>query len=242
MLVQDTLTGYVHEVPTNGQMYDAELSEYPEQVGEVVYDGLGNPVGFLKWIKKAIKKVGRVAKRIAPVASFLPIPGAGFLPHALRVAGRYLPRAIKAYRRYSPYARRALRRIRRYAPVARRAIRRFRRYAPVAHRAMRSLAPQMFAGESGGYGGYYGEYPPLLRRRPRRLLPPGWRPRPFPFRGNRGRRLYLRCALWPGPRGFIPSLPSQSPGAVARPVVTAVAPVRPARRIRRRRRYRRRRR
>src|SRR5262249_54029272 len=37
MLMQDSLTGYLHEVP--------ELGE-PEPYGEVAYDGFGNPVGF----------------------------------------------------------------------------------------------------------------------------------------------------------------------------------------------------
>ena len=45
MLVQDTLTGYLHEVP-DAQIYGAPYGEYPEPMGEVVYDGFGNPVGL----------------------------------------------------------------------------------------------------------------------------------------------------------------------------------------------------
>ena len=45
MLVQDTLTGYLHEVP-DAQLYGAQYGEYPEPMGEVVYDGFGNPVGL----------------------------------------------------------------------------------------------------------------------------------------------------------------------------------------------------
>ena len=45
MLVQDTLTGYLHEVP-DAQLYEPEYAEYPEPMGEVVYDGFGNPVGL----------------------------------------------------------------------------------------------------------------------------------------------------------------------------------------------------
>ena len=47
MLVQDTLTGAVHEVP-EGQLYEAGYAESPEQMaeGQILYDGLGNPVGF----------------------------------------------------------------------------------------------------------------------------------------------------------------------------------------------------
>ena len=48
MLVQDTLTGYLHEVP-DSQLYEPEYAEYPEPMGEVVYDGFGNPVGLPFW-------------------------------------------------------------------------------------------------------------------------------------------------------------------------------------------------
>jgi hypothetical protein len=37
MLMQDSLTGYVHEVPNFGEA---------EPIGEMVYDGFGNPVGY----------------------------------------------------------------------------------------------------------------------------------------------------------------------------------------------------
>ncbi len=43
MLVQDTLTGYLHEVP-DSQAYGAYLGELPDQMGEVAYDGFGNPL------------------------------------------------------------------------------------------------------------------------------------------------------------------------------------------------------
>ena len=45
MLVQDTLTGYLHEVP-DSQDYGAYLCEPPDQMAEVAYDGFGNPVGL----------------------------------------------------------------------------------------------------------------------------------------------------------------------------------------------------
>src|SRR5437867_2681191 len=70
MLVQDTLTGYFHEVP-DGQLYETGYGEYPDQIGEgqVVYDGLGNPVGFLPFIPA----IASLAARALPaVASALP--------------------------------------------------------------------------------------------------------------------------------------------------------------------------
>ena len=54
MLVQDTLTGAVHEVPES-QLYEADYAESPEQMaeGQILYDGLGNPVGF-SLLKRAL--------------------------------------------------------------------------------------------------------------------------------------------------------------------------------------------
>ena len=121
MLMRDSLTGYVHEVPEFGEAepygemaYDGfgnpvgffgrrrrrrrvsepgpqavppapemgpeggEQMPGSEEMGEVVYDGFGNPVGFS--FKKLIRKGLSVAKRFAPLASLLPIPGAVFCP------------------------------------------------------------------------------------------------------------------------------------------------------------------
>ena len=76
MLVQDTLTGAVHEVPES-QLYEADYAESPEQMaeGQILYDGLGNPVGF-----SFLKKAFRAASRLAPLASLC------------RCLGRSLPR------------------------------------------------------------------------------------------------------------------------------------------------------
>jgi hypothetical protein len=41
MVVQDALTGYVHEAPEPG------YAEAPEAYGQMAYDGFGNPVGFV---------------------------------------------------------------------------------------------------------------------------------------------------------------------------------------------------
>ena len=88
MLVQDTLTGAVHEVPES-QLYEADYAESPEQMaeGQILYDGLGNPVGF-----SFLKRAFRAATRLAPLASLLPVPGAGLLT---QVAQRALPGIIR---------------------------------------------------------------------------------------------------------------------------------------------------
>jgi hypothetical protein len=65
MLVQDTLTGYFHEVP-DSQLYAGDFGEFPEQIGEgqVVYDGFGNPVGVLPGLLP-------IASALAPAAAGL---------------------------------------------------------------------------------------------------------------------------------------------------------------------------
>ena len=75
MLVQDTLTGYFHEVPDT-QLYGPQYGEYPEPMGEVVYDGFGNPVGlpFLAPVAAALaplaaKALPAIASRVIPAAA-----------------------------------------------------------------------------------------------------------------------------------------------------------------------------
>jgi len=85
--------------------------------------------------------------------------------------------------------------------------------------------------------------PPAFPRFPGLPIPRPYRPRPFfraphpvgwvtpalPFTGTQPRRMYLRCAVWPGPGGLVPGFATQPmPGA---PGMTM-----PLRRRRRRRR------
>jgi hypothetical protein len=39
----------------------------------------------------------------------------------------------------------------------------------------------------------------------RRPSPRGWRRPPLPYTGLGPRRLYMRCAVWPGPKGMVPT-------------------------------------
>jgi hypothetical protein len=192
MLVQDTLTGAVHEIPQS-QLYEADYAESPEQMaeGQILYDGFGNPVGF-SFLKRLAKKALRAATQLAPVASLLPIPGAGLLTQA---AQRVLPGVISKL------------------------------------------------GD-----GYYGEAVPVqpmaAQPMPVQALqpPPGWIPRPSPYLGRKGRRIYLRCVSWRGPKGLVPAVAAQAPPApavVAQPVPTGPVVMQPAvmgRRFARRRR------
>jgi hypothetical protein len=215
MLVQDTLTGAVHEVPES-QLYEADYAEGPEQIAEsqILYDGLGNPVGF-----SFLKKAFRAATRLAPLASLLPVPGAGLLT---QVAQRALPGVI---RHLAP----AARRLQRVLPPGV-----VQQFAPVAQ-AFQQAAP---AASPGSVGGFYGEavpvqpvsaQPPMpAQPMPAQALqtPPGWIPRPSPYQGTKGRRVYLRCVLWRGPKGLVPAVAAQTPPTPAVITQTAVpAPV-----------------
>src|SRR5437867_13380028 len=98
MLVRDTMTGYLHEVPDSA-LYGGGFAESPEQIGEgqVVFDGLGNPVGILPFLpaiaglasqalpaiaglfSKAAPAVGQIARQVPGMLKNL-IPGGGGLP------------------------------------------------------------------------------------------------------------------------------------------------------------------
>jgi hypothetical protein len=92
MLVRDPYSGYLHEVPTYGgysgygyaepPLEEApDLSEY--EMGQVVYDGLGNPVGLLPallpLIASALPAISSAIPKIASVVSSL-VPSAGAAP------------------------------------------------------------------------------------------------------------------------------------------------------------------
>jgi hypothetical protein len=93
MLVQDRLSGYIHEVPDYGYA-EAEMSSWPNPqthgLGEV-YDGLGNSLGlwFLpKLIKGAVSAVkGLVTGGAAPPVFQQPAPMAPMPMPMMRPAG-----------------------------------------------------------------------------------------------------------------------------------------------------------
>src|SRR5215475_11298048 len=90
MLIQDALTGYLHEIPDHqygsylgeyGQLYEPQWGEYPQGygyspqygAGQVVYDGLGNPVGMFPLLTAlaplAAKVLPKLAQRFLPAIS-----------------------------------------------------------------------------------------------------------------------------------------------------------------------------
>jgi hypothetical protein len=98
MLVEDSLTGWVHEVP-DADMYGG-YGEYPEELGEaeVVYDGFGNPVGLLPALTA-----------LAPLAAkALPFLASKAIPAAAGLVRRILPIAQGAARQIPGMIRRLL--------------------------------------------------------------------------------------------------------------------------------------
>jgi hypothetical protein len=262
MLVQDTLTGYLHEVP-DSQTYGAYLGELPDQIGEgqVVYDGFGNPVGlpFLAPIASALapmaaKALPGVVKRLSSFRRF--IPGARLIQRALPGAIRRFAPVAQALQRAVPGA------IRQFAPPVQ-ALQRavpgaIQQFAPAAQAFQQALpgVVQQFAPVAQAFqqpppgameqpmpapGGEteFAEAPyptPMQAFMPPR--PPGWIPRPSPYTGLRPRPVYMRCLVWRGPKGLVPARAAQTPPEAVAPPATAAAAAQQAR-LRGMRRYRR---
>ena len=86
MLYQDQLTGMLHEVP-DGQVYGWGLGEDPYGMGEaqMVYDGLGNPLGW-----GFFKKIGGLLKKALPIATSMLGPYGAIINKALPIAQNLL--------------------------------------------------------------------------------------------------------------------------------------------------------
>ena len=195
MLYEDPVTGALHEIPDSQVGWG--YAEDPYAMGEVVYDGLGNPVGFS--FRKAF---GTLVKKAAPFATSM-----------LGPYGQIINRAL---------------------PMVRSAL------GPIAQRAAQAARQQALQQLSG-----YGEVPPApvpVPVAPVAVAPPGapvapmaarrpghWVRPTLPYTGMRGRRLYLRCAAWPGPKGLVPVSAAQGAPAPMPPgPTTIVTPPAPA--------------
>ena len=236
MLVQDTLTGYLHEVP-DSQAYGAYLGQLPDQMGEgqVLYDGFGNPVGlpFLAPIASALAPMA--AKALPGVVRGLTGSLRRFLPFGRRIQ-RALPGVIQRFAPAAQLLQRALPgAIRQFAP----AVQAFQQAVPAA---VQQFAPAAQAFQQPMPGPSeeteFAEVPyPMLTAPVRRPPPPGWIPRPSPYTGLRPRRVYMRCMVWRGPRGLVPAQAAQTPPAAVAPSAAVALQQGMARGMRRPRRY-----
>jgi hypothetical protein len=221
MLYQDRLTGMLHEVP-EGQVQG--YAETPEGVGEgqMVYDGLGNPLGW-GFLKKLVKTV-------TPFASAIPGPWGLVASRALPMINRAMassrpPPPLPPMQNMSPPPQMELDPAAAMGEVPSVYQRPGTYRPPVPPRWIPATRAHWSAGKPASI------QPPVAMGPP--PIPAGWKRPGVPYTGVQPRRVYMRCAVWRGPGGLVPINPGQPP--VAPP--PAAAPIGPSRyRSRRRRR------
>lgn len=81
--------------------------------------------------------------------------------------------------------------------------------------------PSMGAAFPAAAGAAMGAMMPRPQFRP--PWPTGWIRPPLPYTGLGPRRLYMRCAVWPGPRGLVPAIAAQTPAVTAQAAAAAAA-------------------
>lgn len=238
MLVQDTLTGSVHQVPDDTMYGYAGVAD-----DGAMYDGYGNPVGFPPLIPILTSLAPAVLPPLfkaftsgfkGPDDEYAYADGwvgdddpygdvaqgemlydgfgnpVGFAP-LLSIAKSVLPGVAKMASRMIPGIARTASGLIRSAPglISR------------AGSLVRSMVPPgiprpPFPIPRLPMPGI--PRPPFPVHRFPLRRPPGWMRAPVPYTGPQPRRVYMRCATWPGPPGLVPVAPGPVPGAPARPV------------------------
>ena len=220
MLYQDRL-GMLYEIP-DGQVYGLGYADpYGADDSQILYDGLGNPVGAWPFSNIAKAVGGLVSKALPAVAPF--IPGGALISQALPALAQGMapgggapapgpvPAPLPVAAPPGPY------------PGA---------FPPGA------MTPQGMMPGAPGMPMPGMPTPGMPMPRP---WPMGWVRPPLPYTGLGPKRLYMRCAVWPGPEGLVPAIAAQAPAAQAQAAgvaaaQTAAAMVRRPRYFRRRRR------
>ncbi|HYT56112.1 MAG TPA: hypothetical protein VEQ38_15510 [Verrucomicrobiae bacterium] len=261
MLMQDSLTGYLHEVP--------DLAE-AEPYGEVAYDGFGNPVGFFGRRRRR-RRAPEPAPQAAPPAPMPPegalgpemgpeggeeMPGGeemgevaydgfgnpiGFsLLSPFKAIGKAVGGALTTPFRLLQSAGRALPGLpfpgRGIAlpglvlPALMSRLAAQRRLIQQHRMSGRPVPPALLQ----NYQRLLGQYRSARTRRQR--WPLGWRRPPLPYTGLGPRRVYMRCAMWPGPKGLVPAYAAQMSAAAIQQMAAQRAAAMGRRRRRRRRR------
>jgi hypothetical protein len=240
MLVQDTLTGYLHEVP-DSQLYEPEYAEYPEPMGEVVYDGLGNPVGLAFLAPLAAKLAPMALQRLPGILRGAKGAIKRFVPAARRALPGAIQRFIPTARAFQQAVPGAVQQFGPAALASQQAVPGAMQQFPPAAQAFQQPVPGAMEQPMPAPGGEaeFAEVPYPMTATPfMRPPPPGWIPRPSPYTGLQPRRAYMRCLVWRGPKGLVPAQAAQTPPATIGPPTTAAAAVQQAR-LRGMRRYRR---
>jgi hypothetical protein len=209
MLMQDTLTGYVHEAPEFG------YAEAPETYGEADYSGYGGPFG---WFRR------RRAAAVEPPPAPMPMPspempppempaepGAGamaydgfgnpvgfiFPPPIPPIAPPFLRFTPPQFRFTPPNLSITPPRFI-WSPILRRFVRWV--FSPTLRRWIQQPSAPVPPGYPGASRGRW---------------PLGWIRPSLPYTGLGPNRLYMRCAVWPGPSGLVPALAAQAQAATA---------------------------
>src|SRR5262245_24795390 len=254
MLMQDSLTGYLHEVPEFGE---------PESYGEMAYHGFGNPVGFLRrrrWRRRALEPAQPTVPPVPPASAAPPAPMPAQArpgPEMAPEGGEQMPGEEVGEIAYdglgnpvgwNPFTavRRAVR------GVVANPLRALGVAAlPFTAAGLLPLLAQRLAAQRRTIQRYQmtgRPVPPSLmqsfqnisaqlqraRMSAHRRWPLGWIRPQLPYTGLGPRRLYLRCAVWPGPRGLVPRYAAQLPAAAPQIAPSGAAAISHHRRRRRR--------
>ncbi|HTP98180.1 MAG TPA: hypothetical protein VMN56_02560 [Casimicrobiaceae bacterium] len=193
MMVHDQYSGYVHEVPDH--LMGTGL-------GEVVYDGFGNAVGWNPFsaisdavtgagnlVRGAVGSLAQGAGNIIGQAAQAPFnlvgQGVNAIGQGVNAAGQVIGSLVPGITGL-----------------------------PGMPGFVPPLPPSPFT-PPGGSSMYppYPYRPPFLGARP--PWPTGWQHAHLPYTGLGPNRMYMRCAVWPGPKGLVPGYAANMPpGAI----------------------------
>ena len=190
MLAQDPFTGCIHEVPDEG-------------VGQVVYDGLGNPVGMMPGLFDSLKNiigslpiVGNLMSNLMPGgAPAMPAPAVPAAPASL---GQVVYDGLGNPVGMLPGLFDPIRSVVSNIPIVGGLVSNLLPGSSPAQAV--PAAPAVVAPPA--LSTYARPYP--FRRC---ATPVGWTTPALPYTGNAPRRLYLRCSVWPGQSGMVPTQP-----------------------------------
>lgn len=181
MLIHDQYSGYMQEVPDH-------LAG--NALGEVVYDGFGNAVGWNPFdtIRQAVSGVGNLVRGA--------VQGAGnAVGQAAQMPFNMLGRGVNMLGQGVNAAGQAIQGLFPGMP---------------GQPSPQPGAPYPFPTQGGPMFPQAPYRPPMMGGYPR-PWPLGWMRSPLPYTGLGPKRLYMRCAVWPGPQGLVPSFAANMP-------------------------------
>ena len=207
MLYQDRL-GMFYEIP-DGQVYGLGYADpHGPGDGQVLYDGLGNPVGG--WFDSIANAVGGLVGKALPMVSSF-IPGGSLISQALPAIAQGMAPGAPTPAPVAPAA---------PGPMVPAPLPFAGGMPPGSFPGAMQPMPGAFPGGPGMPPGMMPGMPGMPMPRP---WPLGWVRPPLPYTGLGPRRLYMRCAVWPGPEGLVPAIAAQAPAAQAQAAGMAAA-------------------